>query len=177
MYHHHQLLHPGAVSRPGEIDWRDTHVGQGGASGDAARATAPSSGSGSIVSWMVVEPAPNDQHAALMPATIAIVELDDGRRIHVSVEGEVLVRTGQPVRVLFHPAIQGSRFPVRGVIGSAAGGCRQWKPPTHQPLPPPPPPPPPPNHHTHTAGDILEWFMRRRGRTTRTHATEAGWSR
>ncbi|MGW6379478.1 OB-fold domain-containing protein [Rhodococcus sp. NPDC055112] len=168
-----QLLHPRMERRVDEIGRRDTRTARGEVSGEAALTTGQSSGSGSIVSWMVVEPAPNETHAELMPTTIAIVDLDDGRRIYASVEGEVLVRTGQPVRLLLHPAIRGARFPVRGVVGSIACGCRQWKESTHKPPPPPPPPP----HHTHNGGDILEWFLRRRGRTTLTRSTEVERSR
>ncbi|TJZ78511.1 OB-fold domain-containing protein [Rhodococcus oryzae] len=165
----HQLLHPRVTCRVDEIGRRDTRTGRGEVPGEAAPTTAPSSGSGSIVSWMVVEPALNEVDAEPMPTTIAIVDLDSGGRIYASIEGEVLVRTGQRVRVLLHPAIRGARFPLRGVVGSIACDCRRERAQTHEP--------PPRHQHTHNAGDILEWFLRRRSWTTWARTTEVGRSR
>jgi len=165
----HQLLHPRVTCRVDEIGRRDARAGSGEVTEEATFTGAPSSGSGSIVSWMVVEPAMNEMHAEPLPTTIAIVDLDSGGRIYASIEGEVLVRTGQRVRVLLHPAIRGARFPLRGVVGSIACDCRREKAPTHEP--------PPRQHHTHNAGDILVWFLRRRSWTTWTRTTEVERSR
>jgi hypothetical protein len=117
---------------------------------------------------MVVEPGPNEMYDGLMPTTIAIVELDDGRRIFASIEGEVLMRPGQPVCVRFHPANRDARFPLCGVVGSITCDCRRQKTQPHEP---------PPRQHTQTAGDVLEWFLRRRVWATLTYSTGVARSR
>lgn len=73
----------------------------------------PSSGAGSIVSWRVVDRATGMHGEA--PLTIAIVELDEGPWVYTSIEGEVPVLRGRPVRVQFQPCPPEDRFPVFAV--------------------------------------------------------------
>ncbi|GGN77454.1 hypothetical protein GCM10011610_23910 [Nocardia rhizosphaerihabitans] len=47
--------------------------------------------------------------------TIAIVELDEGPWVYTSIEGEVPVLRGRPVRVQFQPCPPEDRFPVFAV--------------------------------------------------------------
>ncbi|PPJ31589.1 hypothetical protein C5E45_27110 [Nocardia nova] len=68
----------------------------------------PSSGSGSIVSWRVVDRV----GAGGAPSTVAIVELDEGPWVYTSLEGEVPLLSDRPVRVHFQPRPQDDRFPV-----------------------------------------------------------------
>ncbi|MFE6920960.1 OB-fold domain-containing protein [Nocardia sp. NPDC057663] len=49
------------------------------------------------------------------PLTIAIVELDEGPWVYTSIEGEVPVLRGGPVRVHFQPCPPEDRFPVFAV--------------------------------------------------------------
>ncbi|WP_459547452.1 Zn-ribbon domain-containing OB-fold protein [Nocardia sp. X0981] len=75
----------------------------------------PSSGTGSILSWRVVDRAVVDRCGGPLPVTIAIVELDEGPWVYTSIEGEVPVLPSRPVRVRFQPKPRTDRFPVFAV--------------------------------------------------------------
>ncbi|MGW6729053.1 Zn-ribbon domain-containing OB-fold protein [Nocardia sp. NPDC055029] len=74
----------------------------------------PSAGTGSIVSWRVVDRTATGTHNDA-PLTIAIVELDEGPWVYTSIEGEVPAMRGCPVRVQFQPCPPSDRFPVFAV--------------------------------------------------------------
>ncbi|MFE3290165.1 Zn-ribbon domain-containing OB-fold protein [Rhodococcus sp. NPDC059234] len=79
----------------------------------------PCSGTGSIVSWTRMHPdavppvtLPGCMpHTHDEPATIAIVELDDGPWVYASIEGTLPDRTRSHARVEFRGHRAGGRFP------------------------------------------------------------------
>lgn len=73
----------------------------------------PSTGTGSILSWRVVERGVTGIPA---PLTIAIVELDEGPWVYTSIEGPIPVAPYRPIRVRFQPCPREDRFPVFAVI-------------------------------------------------------------
>lgn len=75
----------------------------------------PSSGTGSILSWRVVDRSVVGGCGGPMPLTIAIVELDEGPWVYTSIEGEVPLLPSRPVRVRFQPKPRTDRFPVFAV--------------------------------------------------------------
>jgi uncharacterized OB-fold protein len=75
----------------------------------------PSSGTGSILSWRVVERAGTGRDGELMPLTVAVVELDEGPWVYTSIEGDVPLAPVGPVRVHFQPRPWVDRFPVFAV--------------------------------------------------------------
>lgn len=75
----------------------------------------PSSGTGSILSWRVVDRAVAGGCGGPTPLTIAIVELDEGPWVYTSIEGEVPLLPSHPVRVRFQPKPRTDRFPVFAV--------------------------------------------------------------
>ncbi|MGQ4618814.1 OB-fold domain-containing protein [Nocardia sp. R7R-8] len=77
--------------------------------------SVPSSGTGSVVSWRVVDRAPTDRQGGLVPLTIAIVELDEGPWVYTSLEGEIPASPDRSVRVRFQPHPREGRFPVFAV--------------------------------------------------------------
>ncbi len=81
----------------------------------------PSSGTGSVVSWRVVDRAPTDRQGGLVPLTIAIVELDEGPWVYTSLEGEIPSSSGRTVRVRFQPHPPEGRFPVFEVSTDSRG--------------------------------------------------------
>ncbi|MEU1997566.1 OB-fold domain-containing protein [Nocardia gamkensis] len=83
-------------------------------SGELTR--VPSSGTGSVVSWRVVDRAPTDRQGGLVPLTIAIVELDDGPWVYTSLEGQIPSSSSRSVRVRFQPHPPEGRFPVFEII-------------------------------------------------------------
>lgn len=78
----------------------------------------PSAGTGSILSWRVVERGVTGTAA---PLTIAIVELDEGPWVYASIEGRIPVAPCGPVRVRFEPCPQEDRFPVFAVCPDPGG--------------------------------------------------------
>ncbi len=56
------------------------------------------------------------------PLTIAIVELDEGPWVYTSIQGEVPVRRGHPVRVQFQLCPPDDRFPVFAVSAQNSSG-------------------------------------------------------
>ncbi|WP_433665969.1 Zn-ribbon domain-containing OB-fold protein [Nocardia sp. CA-136227] len=72
---------------------------------------ADSSGFGSIVSWRSVHRAPEQGSSDVVPALIAIVELDEGPWIHTTIEGDVPPTSDGPVRVRFEPRPRTDCFP------------------------------------------------------------------
>ncbi|WP_280398606.1 Zn-ribbon domain-containing OB-fold protein [Nocardia carnea] len=71
-------------------------------------------GTGSIVCWRTVECAPNALTDPV-PATLAIVELDEGPWVYTTIAGPVPQAAGTPVRVRFRTPPKGDRFPVFAV--------------------------------------------------------------
>ncbi|WP_037176055.1 Zn-ribbon domain-containing OB-fold protein [Rhodococcus sp. UNC363MFTsu5.1] len=72
-------------------------------------------GTGTVVSWTVVDCSSADLPLALVPCTLAIVELDEGPWIYTWIEGELPVHPDRSVRVEFLQAESGERFPVFAV--------------------------------------------------------------
>ncbi len=72
----------------------------------------PSSGLGSIVSWRPAHRSVGRPHSALVPMTLAIVELDDGPWVYTTIEGDVPPQADRSIRVQFQPYPQVDRFPV-----------------------------------------------------------------
>ncbi|MBF6207362.1 IS110 family transposase [Streptomyces gardneri] len=75
----------------------------------------PSSGAGSVVSRRVVDRTPTDRRGGLVPLTIAIVALDEGPWVYISLEGEIPRSPNGAVRVRFQPHPWEDRFPVFAV--------------------------------------------------------------
>ncbi|WP_280294233.1 Zn-ribbon domain-containing OB-fold protein [Nocardia abscessus] len=90
--------------------------------------SVPSSGTGSVVSWRVVDRAPADRHGELVPLTIAIVELDEGPLVYTSIEGEIPSSPGRPMRVRFQPHPREGRFPVFAVTTDEPSLTRATRP-------------------------------------------------
>ncbi|MFC7449190.1 Zn-ribbon domain-containing OB-fold protein [Rhodococcus daqingensis] len=72
-------------------------------------------GTGTIVSWTVVGCSSADLPLALVPCTLAIVELDEGPWIYTWIEGELPDHSDRSVRVEYRTAESGERFPVFAV--------------------------------------------------------------
>lgn len=72
----------------------------------------PSTGLGEIRTWTVIDREPPDRCGDSMPCLLAVVALDDGPWICTWLEGEIAVRSDQHVRVQFHHAASGDRYPV-----------------------------------------------------------------
>jgi uncharacterized OB-fold protein len=77
-------------------------------------AWVPSSGTGSVVSWRVLQCAANPR-AEVERSTIAIVELDEGPWLYTTIHGELPPSSFEPVRVRFRARSRGARFPVFAV--------------------------------------------------------------
>ena len=77
-------------------------------------------GTGTVVSWTVVDCSSVDLPLALVPCTLAIVELDEGPWIYTWIEGELPVHPDRSVRVEFRLAESGERFPVFAVRQTVA---------------------------------------------------------
>jgi uncharacterized protein len=77
-------------------------------------AWVPCSGTGSVVSWRVLQRAANPR-AEVERSTIAIVELDEGPWLYTMIHGELPPSSTEPVRVRFRARSRGDRFPVFAV--------------------------------------------------------------
>ncbi|MEV0029597.1 hypothetical protein [Nocardia sp. NPDC050793] len=77
--------------------------------------SVPSSGLGSIVAWRLVHRCVGGPHTAVVPLTIAIVELDDGPWVYTTIEGDIPPFSDPPIRVRFEPHPRVDRFPVFAV--------------------------------------------------------------
>ncbi|MFD4181728.1 Zn-ribbon domain-containing OB-fold protein [Rhodococcus sp. NPDC058514] len=69
-------------------------------------------GTGTVVSWTVVDCSSADLPLTLVPCTLAIVELDEGPWIYTWIEGELSMQPGRSLRVEFREAESGERFPL-----------------------------------------------------------------
>lgn len=74
--------------------------------------STPSSGAGVIVSWRVVDRAPDPVCGPPCPSIVAIVELDEGPWVYSWIDTTVPFPPDQPVRVFFRHTQQGARFPI-----------------------------------------------------------------
>ncbi|QBJ96988.1 hypothetical protein ERC79_14285 [Rhodococcus sp. ABRD24] len=72
----------------------------------------PSSGTGSIVSWTVVEVSQSRTSADITPFTIAIVALDDGPWTYAWIEGTLPDESSGKIRVRYDRMISGEPYPL-----------------------------------------------------------------
>lgn len=78
---------------------------------------AECSGTGSIVSWKVMEPVEGGVREDT-PVTLAIIELDDGPWVYSKIEGSCPEHLDARVRVEFQAPPSGDGFPVFGVCAA-----------------------------------------------------------
>lgn len=69
-------------------------------------------GTGTVVTWTVVHRAPNPAFAALVPYTVAVVELTEGPWLYTRLTDGVPDRAGAPVRVVYRQAPGGEHYPL-----------------------------------------------------------------
>jgi uncharacterized OB-fold protein len=69
-------------------------------------------GTGSLVTWTVVERPPNRAFTTLVPYTIAVVELTEGPWLYTRLTEGVPTAVGQPVHVEFQQVPGGEHYPV-----------------------------------------------------------------
>lgn len=83
----------------------------------------PTGGTGSVVCWRTVECAANAL-VEPVPATIAIVELDEGPWVYTTIEGDLPQSGHHGIRVRFRAPPRGDRFPIFVVHPPAAAPAK-----------------------------------------------------